>query len=114
MLSIILFIITTGLFSFCATMTFSQLIQEGQIFERFGNWLRKNEDHWWTKPLGLCKFCSCFYINFICMMMLWSIVQIDLTWWNFGIVQFFSYVLSYSGLIGVFTFRVMYYDDDEE
>lgn len=114
-MSIILFIFVLSVFSFCSTMTFSQLIQEGQIFERYGDWLRKNKDEWWTKPLGLCTFCSNFYINLICMFLLWTIVTVDLTWFNVAIVQFFSYVVSYAGLIAVYTFRAIYYhvEDDE-
>jgi hypothetical protein len=64
-------IITLSLISIgiCCTMW------DGNIFEKFGNWIESVVGEWWAKPLGKCYVCATFWYSLIiCLVVGWQ-------WW---------------------------------
>lgn len=42
----------------CLTFFLYLCLDEGMIFHRYTRWLEQFPDHEWTKPLGMCPYCT--------------------------------------------------------
>jgi hypothetical protein len=67
-LNVFVEIILVALAGASLTNFFDDCIQDGMIFGRYGNWLRK-EENFWKKPIGGCMICTNVYVTIFMLIM---------------------------------------------
>lgn len=67
-LNVFVEIILVALAGASLTNFFDDCIQDGMIFGRYGNWLRKDEN-FWKKPIGGCMICTNVYVTIFMLIM---------------------------------------------
>lgn len=106
-------IVVSAILSVLETLTFSSLIQPGEIFGFYGKWLSNIRNEKLRKPLGACPFCFNFYALLATYILL--AIYLNVGFSIYVVLGFIvSYCISHTILkINYNIYSYFFYRDDE-
>ena len=87
-------VIAVGVSGALVSWFYNQCLQEGMIFERFGEFLQSAPDRWYKSILGGCIYCNSVYVTglmlflYLCFPVAWVVfAAVGLSFFLIGLID---------------------------